>query len=322
MKRKVVDGFDDFFNILTVGLYGYFRKKYLHSGLKKAVMESNETETLAFLDSGAIANDLSILKNSVINKDKVILEMLLSHGGKSDISPPLANSYDGQYHTFSETHITYPLLEIAIANGDLEIIDLLLRKGINSHEGLQQALKENKMEIIIFLIEKSKETKKIMNIFKFFFRNEKNNIRKFYESLELKDHFKLDPILLSTAINSSNLFVVDLMLKKIVPEKNVLFNSIKNYKSGIFCALLHSFLLNNAVDLNLIKDENRKTLLHNIAIEGSKEQVVCLLNANTLIPLDINAMDDEMRTPIYYAFSNENYSVYNFLKSLGANERW
>ena len=187
-------------NMITLGFYSFLRENYLYFRLKKAVQDSNFVQILFFLDKGAIVNDLSILKIPVLNKNKIITELLLNNGGEANISPLLADSYDGNYHTFSETHVTYPLLEIAIANEDIEIIKLLLQHGIESYEGLQQALKYKKIKIIILLREKTKDSQKIFYIFKNFFSLTENSVECFYNNLDLNEHLKLDDLLLSLAI--------------------------------------------------------------------------------------------------------------------------
>lgn len=74
------------------------------------------------------------------------------------------------------------------------------------------------------------------------------------------------------------------------------------------------------MDLNLVKDYSQKTLLHEISINGNREQAIYLLNKNSLKPFNINSVDKYMHTSIYYALHNQNKSVYNLLKSLGADE--
>lgn len=306
-------------NLMTLGVYGFFRKKHLYSELKKAVESSDTAQILFFLDKGAIANDFSILKIPVLTKNKTITELLLDNGGKANISLPLLNNYDGKFHTFSETHNTYPLLEIAIVNEDIEIIKLLLQHGIKSHEGLQQALNENKIKIILMLVEKG-ENKKIFKVLKRFFSSiENKSIEKFHDELDLSAHLKLDAALLAIAIDMSKIDTIKNIIKIHKPNDVDLFNSIKKQKSNVFCLVLDS-CSDKYIDLNLIKDKDKKTLLHIIAIHGSKEQAIHLLNRPSLNKIDINAIDDDMHTPIYYALNSKNKSVYNLLKSIGADE--
>lgn len=304
-----------FLNLITFGWYNFFKKNNLYYKLKKAVLDSNSTQILYFLEKGAIANDLSILKIPVLNKNKMIIELLLNNGGEANISPPVSDIYDGKYHTFSETHFSYPLLEIAIENEDIDIIKLLLDHGVNSHEGMFQALSANNTKIVIFLIENTKQYKKIFRIFKRFFSIDNRCLRNFYNNLDLSEHIQLDEILLATAIYMKNMDDIKMILVKHTPSKCLLFDSINNSKSTIFFNLLTSFMeSNNFINLSLIKDVSHRTLLHEIAINGNREQAIYLLNKDRFF--DINANDDYNRNAIYYSLFKNNKGVYSLLHSI------
>ncbi|WP_068468727.1 ankyrin repeat domain-containing protein [Candidatus Protochlamydia phocaeensis] len=307
-------------NIISCGFYNYLHGNQLRSGLENAVRESDLDQVIFFLEEGAEANDLPILKTAIFKNNKLIIELLLSHGGKADISPPLMDKYDGKYHTFSETHKTYPLLEIAIENEDILTISLLLKYGLKACEGLFQALKTRNIKVISLLIDKTTNEKKIIHIFKRFFFESNTKFNFFYDKLNIEEHLIWDKILLLTAIYMKDIDGINLILTNYQPDNDVLFDSVKDSNYKMFCLLLNCFLSEDCdVDLNLIRDDQQKTLLHEIAINGTKEQAVFLLNKSNLKVIDINAIDKEGHTPLYYALANQNQSVAHFLESIGAN---
>lgn len=225
------------------------------------------------------------LGNAVVNNDANRIKFLLRLGYAAD-----------------------PPLRMAVANGNVEITDILIFHGANintqdeyGHTLLDYAIIFNRTEVAKLLIEKG---------------------------IQLNNHN------LGEAASHGNREITDLLIKKglnvnapywINEEDANLFN--KSQRPDVPCACCPSplnfaayhnhsevveLLLDHGADIN----DNGKdcfTPLHSAAAHRAEKTVKLLLSKGA----NVNAIDKEGHTPLYYATKNEDITVQQILISAG-----